>query len=71
MPYTETERDELEAILDKRGIEGTVSDLAEICYLKEAHVQENWQDRALASRWRKLGSRLERLATSLDDPHML
>jgi hypothetical protein len=71
MPYTETERDELEAILDKRGIEGIVSALAEICYLKEAHVQENWQDRPLASRWRKLDSRLERLAPSLDDPHMV
>ena len=70
MPYTSKERDELETLFDKLGVEGVVSALAEICYEKEAHVQEYWQDRALATRWRRLGARLEKLAPALDDPHM-
>ena len=46
-----------------------MSALAEICYEKEAHVQEYWQDRSLAARWRKLGAKLEKMAPKLDDPH--
>jgi len=70
MPYTSKEHDELETLFDKLGVEGVVSALAEICYEKEAHVQEYWQDRTLAARWRRLGARLEKLAPQLDDPHM-
>ena len=69
MPYTAHERFELEVLFDKLGVEGIVSALAEICYLKEAHVKEYWQDRNLAARWRKLGSKLEKMAPELDDPH--
>ena len=43
--------------------------MAEICYEKEAHTMEHWQDRGLASRWRKLGAKLEKLAPTLDDPY--
>jgi hypothetical protein len=69
MPYSRNERDELEILLDKLGVEGIMSALAEICYEKEAHVQEYWQDRSLAARWRKLGAKLEKMAPELDDPH--
>ena len=69
MPYTAHERFELEVLFDKIGVEGIVSALAEICYLKEVHARQYWKDRNVASRWRALGSKLERLAPKLDDPH--
>jgi hypothetical protein len=69
MPYSRAERDELEILFDKLGIEGLISAMAEICYEKEYHVMESWNDSGLASRWRKLGAKLERLAPTLDDPH--
>jgi len=69
MPYSRSERDELEVLLDKLGVEGVMSALAEICYEKELHSLEHWRDRVLASRWRKLGVKLESMASSLDDPH--
>jgi hypothetical protein len=69
MPYTAHERFELEVLFDKLGVEGIMSALAEICYVNEAHVLEHWRDRNLAARWRKLGSKLEKMAPDLDDPH--
>lgn len=69
MPYTRAGRDELESLLDTLGVEGVMSVLAEICHEKELHSLKHWQDRGMASRWRKLGIRLEGLASSLDDPH--
>jgi hypothetical protein len=69
MPYTRSERDELEVLFDKVGVEDLVSAVAEICYVKEAMVKKHWQDSALAARWRNLGTKLEKLAPTLDDPH--
>ena len=69
MTYTREERDELENLLDKMSVEGVINALAEICYEKEGHVMESWQDRTLASRWSKLGAKFEKLAATLDDPY--
>ena len=71
MPYTRDDIDSLEAILDRIGIEDTVSALAQICYEKESHVLENWQDQRLASRWEKLGRKLQKLAPTLIDPNFM
>jgi hypothetical protein len=69
MPCTSHERFELEALFDKLGVEGIMSSLAEICHVDEKHVMEHWHDRGLAARWHKLGGRLEKLASELDDSH--
>lgn len=56
-------RDKLEEeFVDKYGVTGVLQALEAICYDKEAHVSENWQDRALASVWGAAGGAVARFA---------
>jgi hypothetical protein len=71
MPYTDAEKDDLERLLDHLGIEDVMCALSQICYEKEAHVQESWQDGRLASRWKRLGNSLEKMSRSLINPHFM
>ncbi len=43
----------LEALVDRFQLDVVLSALADVCYDKAAHVQETWQDRALAKAWEK------------------
>lgn len=63
------DRDDLEQILDRTGVKGLLEALAEIANEKESHVQESWQDAALAKRWSKLSTKFDRLAQTVDDPY--
>jgi hypothetical protein len=63
------DRDDLEQILDRTGIKGLFEALSEIANEKESHVEEAWQDRALAKRWGKLRDKFDKLAQSIDDPY--
>ena len=63
------DRDDLEQILDRTGLKGLFEALAEIAGEKESHVQEAWQDAALAKRWSKLSTKFDKLAQSVDDPY--
>lgn len=63
------DRDDLEQILDRTGMRGLFEALAEIAGEKESHVQEAWQDAALAKRWSRLAVKLDKLAQSIDDPY--
>ncbi len=63
------DKDDLEQILDRTGIRGLFEALAEIASEKESHVEEAWQDAALARRWAKLRTKFEKLSESVDDPY--
>jgi hypothetical protein len=63
------DREDLEQILDRTGVRGLFEALAEIANEKESHVQEAWQDTALARRWAKLRAKFEKLTESVDDPY--
>lgn len=63
------DKDDLEQILDRTGLKGLFEALADIANEKESHVQEAWQDAALARRWAKLRTKFEKLAESVDDPY--
>jgi hypothetical protein len=52
-------RNSLEALVDAESLANVVHYLAEICYLKEQHVAEAWQDDPLARRWGRAGNALE------------
>ncbi len=41
----------LEALIDRFNLPTILSALADVCYDKAAHVQENWQDRVLSKAW--------------------
>ena len=51
---TSTELDNLEALIDRRGIEDVLIAISEICGEKAEHIQVNWQDATLALRWHTL-----------------
>ena len=43
----------LEALVDRFQLGTVLSALGDVCYDKAAHVQENWQDRAMAKAWER------------------
>jgi hypothetical protein len=52
----------LEQLLDTHGVQAVCEDLAKVCYDKEQHVSENWQDTALATLWNEFGNRFDEIA---------
>lgn len=54
----QTPMEELEAFVDKWGLKGTINGLADIAYSKAMHIEENWQDMALAKTWKSDANRL-------------
>lgn len=50
--FTETEVEELENLIDRRGIESVLHQISELCGFKADHIEHNWQDASLAKRWR-------------------
>lgn len=49
--FTSRETDELEALIDRRGIEAVLQQISDLCGLKADHIASNWQDCTLAKRW--------------------
>lgn len=65
MAHTNLYKDEmenLELLIDSHGILGVLDAIAEICYGKEQHLQENWQDYETAKVWHKLGINIQKFA---------
>ena len=48
---TQTESEQLEQIIDRRGLQAVVQELSTICGAKADHIEHNWQDKPLARRW--------------------
>lgn len=48
---SEAELYDLEALIDKRGLENVLVAISEICGAKAEHIAINWQDADLARRW--------------------
>lgn len=44
--------EQLEKMIDSGSVATVLNALAQICYAKEHHIKENWQDKATASVWR-------------------
>lgn len=64
MPYTEPltqrETDDLEQVLDRRGLAAILDALTHIAYAKGQHVRENWQDERTAKDWDATARKLDR-----------
>ncbi len=56
-------KDLLEQLLDKETVQSIAEDLAQICFDKDQHVSENWQDAALATLWNEFGNRFDEIAS--------
>lgn len=53
------EKDTLEELLDRHGMETILDALAQICHEKSEHCQTNWQCPELAKRWLSAGIKLD------------
>jgi len=49
---------QLEKLIDENGLKAIIDTIAYICYEKEGHILENWQDKKLASTWRQDANKL-------------
>jgi len=57
----------MESMVDIRGIGATLELLAQVCYIKAEHVETNWQDKQAARVWIKIGKKIERLASKVSE----
>lgn len=63
---TQSERDELEALIDKHSIEDVVIALDLVCQEKSEHVLINWQDKNLSKAWTRVGGKLTIAARAIE-----
>lgn len=57
--------EKLEALIDSNSLADILSSIASVCFEKEQHIAENWQDRKLANTWGKTGEKVNNLAAKL------
>jgi len=50
--------EEIESIIDHKGIAAMLNAMANICHEKAQHIRENWQDDETAKVWDKNGSKI-------------
>ncbi|TPJ33693.1 hypothetical protein [Mesorhizobium sp. B2-8-3] len=62
---TPEETTQLEQLLDAIGMERLLTALSNICAEKQAHVEANWQDKALATAWGRMADRLDAFLTRI------
>jgi Tfp pilus assembly major pilin PilA len=56
---------QLEILIDRNNV-GTILDaIAEVCYEKEQHLLENWQDKVAASHWKEAGDLVTEVVLSI------
>ena len=58
----------VEDYIDRHGMVHLLAMLENICYEKAEHVQVNWQDRTMASAWRRGAARVGKAARFEDWP---
>jgi hypothetical protein len=56
---TKDKMHELEITVDSSTLAGVLEALREICLAKSQHIDENWQDRALAQQWESAARKLD------------
>jgi hypothetical protein len=53
--------DRLEELVDLNDIDKVIGALAQVCWAKSAHLEENWQDRILAKYWGQIAQDLNNI----------
>lgn len=57
-------------MIDYNSLESVLEAIFEICHEKEQHILSTWQDKPLATEWKKAAIRMGRAARSLHDGMM-
>ena len=52
------QKDQIEQLIDTYGLQQMVAVLGELADEKAQHINDSWQDRALAKTWERAGGRL-------------
>lgn len=60
-----TSRDKLEEMIDRHSVSDILSTIAEICYDKAIHIQQDPQDNNLAQVWARSGQHIDHLTTKI------
>lgn len=68
MQVTDDDMLTLENMIDRTSIAAVLSALSGVCELKAEHIDTNWQDKHLASRWRRWARTMERTARTWNYP---
>jgi hypothetical protein len=55
-------KDQLEALIDKMGVDSVLSLIETICDEKAEHIEANWQDKTTARAWSRVARTVERSA---------
>lgn len=56
---SQSDVDAIERIVDHSSVAKTLEALSAVCFLKAEHIDENWQDRSLASAWERAGKAVD------------
>ena len=63
------DRTMLETLIDSSSLKSMLEALQEICHEKEHHILTHWQDKPLATEWRKAATRMRRALRSFEGMH--
>ena len=47
------DKDYIEDMIDEHGLQHVIETISDVCYEKEQHIKENWQDIPLSATWNK------------------
>jgi len=61
MKTEQTLIEQLESLVDSNSVARVLECLSDVCHLKAQHIEENWQDEALAKLWTKAGVKINQL----------
>jgi len=59
---------DLEKMIDDRGLSKLLGDIAQICCEKSDHIAVNWQDYDLAELWGENGTKIQECSESVSEP---
>ena len=61
--------DQLEALVDARGLSAVLVALSEVCYGKAEHLVSNWQEKPASNAWAKSGNAIAKATTRIQNDY--
>lgn len=58
-------KNQLETLIDSNSLSIVIEALSLVCYEKESHINENWQDKQTANTWKHAGNKLAAIADKI------
>lgn len=55
-------KNQLENLIDSTSLAEVLEAISQVCYEKELHIEENWQDPATAKNWKHAGLKISNIS---------